>query len=152
MNLFEFLAWLLLVGGIVVGLWHASGGWLDLLWSALAGAGKGFGIYLLMMLMVLLTLRLALWYRPPFPRCRSGRCGFFEIDHVAAILPGQPWPENPALPPGELARCRCGTLYLRPPGAREVFEVGSDGTPRPWMHHRPFGRWRPVTRATAGPT
>lgn len=28
MNLFEFLAWLLLVGGIVFGLWHASGGWL----------------------------------------------------------------------------------------------------------------------------
>lgn len=144
MNLFEFMALLLIVGGVVFGFWYGSGDWLDLLWSGLVGAGKGFAIYVLMMLMILLTLRPALWYRPPFPRCRAGRCGFFEIDHVAVIQPGQPWPENPALPPGELARCRCGTLYLRPTGGREVVEVDGDGKLRPWMQYRPFGRWRPA--------
>ncbi len=144
MNVFEFLALLLIVGGIVFGVWHASGSWLDLLWSGLAGAAKGYGIFVLMMLMVLLTLRLALWYRPQFPRCRNGRCGFFEIDYVAVILPGKPWPENHALPPGELARCRCGILYLRPGGGCEVAEVDIDGNLRPWMRHRPWGRWRPI--------
>ncbi len=141
MNLFELIALLLIVGGLVSGLWRADGGWLEMVWSGLAGAAQGFGVYLLMMLMVLLSLRLWLWYQPYFPRCRSGRCSFFEIDHVAIIQPGEPWPERPGLPPGELARCRCGTLYLRPPEGGVVYEVLADGALQPWMRHRPLGRW-----------
>lgn len=45
---------------------------------------------------------------------------------------------------GLLAYCRCGDRFVISAQRRQLLEVRSDGTVRPFRYHKPFGRkWLP---------
>lgn len=136
MNLFEILAVLVVLVGLIAGFVGALG---DGAWAAVIGAGtgalKGFGLYALGLLSIMAALALGQVYRPTFPRCRSGKCSMPDYRFLSPDM-------TPAADGGLLARCGCGIVYSRDTSARRVCEVRADGTLAPYMYHRPLGRWR----------
>jgi hypothetical protein len=150
MNLFEFLAIILIIAGVIAGLMSGLGhGFIGALWAAAKGAAMGFGAYAVLLLSVLTLLALGLRYRPPFPICKNGRCSARNYTYLSIEGESKPPSDGPTGRPNEhggtLARCRCGTLYLRRTTDRRVWEVSDDGTLIPYMLYRPFGRWRKVS-------
>ncbi len=148
MNLFDLIAMLLIAVGLVVGFVCAvdHGAWAALM-RALSGAAKGFIVYVVFMFLILVVLRIGLTYRPPFPRCRSGRCTTEHYTYLS--LDAETTQERITTGKGDmLARCRCGTHYLRRLDDRRVWEVASDGSLVPYMRYKPFGRWRPDPEVT----
>jgi len=143
MNLFEVLAIGLIIAGLVIGLLSDLGlGWGAAMLGALKGAAVGFGIYFLTCMSILAMLALGLRYRPPFPVCKQGCCSAADYTYLSLDTHTQPHPDLPQLQGGMLARCACGTLYLRRDAERRVYEVAADGAIIPYMHYRPFGRWQ----------
>jgi hypothetical protein len=98
---------------------------------------------------VLVLLALGLRYRPPFPICKNGRCSASSYTYLSIDAESKPPSDastgRPAEHGGTLARCRCGTLYLRRTTDRRVWEIMDDGTLVPYMFYRPFGRWKKVS-------
>jgi hypothetical protein len=145
MNLFSAFAWLCILTGAAFGVWTAyRRGWAEPLWDILRGAGLGLAYYLLTMLLIFTVLALGLRYRPSFPRCRSGRCTDLEYRYLYLDSPATG--DDARLQEstgGLLARCGCGTKYLISRRERRLWEVLPDGTLRPYMRYRPFGRWHP---------
>jgi hypothetical protein len=143
MNLFEALALVLLLVGVVVGaIAAASSGWLAAAWGALKGAAFAFGVYVAIMFGVMTLLALGLLWRPPFPRCREGRCTGKDYRYLS-MEAEQPFGAVPGVSAGGvLAQCRCGTRYLRRTAEGRVWQVAADGTLVPYMRHSPLGRWR----------
>src|SRR5262249_1685261 len=115
MTLFELIAILLMIGGLVWGIWNAAGhGFWATFKGGLFGAGKGFLWYAAFMLTIVAMLAIGLRYRPPFPRCRSGRCK--DSDFTYLYLDSEPTGADKELEQeygDKLVRCRCGELYLR---------------------------------------
>jgi hypothetical protein len=146
MNLFEFLAIILIIAGLVIGLMSAFGhGFAGALWGAAKGAALGFGAYAALILSVLAVLAVGLRYRPPFPVCKNARCSAKDYTYLSIDSESKPQSGGPDARGGTLARCRCGTLYLRRTTDRRLWEVSEDGTLIPYMFYRPFGRWRKVS-------
>jgi hypothetical protein len=145
MNLFGVFAWLCILLGAAFGVWRAyQHGWASPLWDVLRGAGIGLAYFLLTMLLIFSTFALGLLYRPHFPRCRSGRCKdtdyrYLYLDSAAAGRDA----ELQESTGGQLAQCKCGTTYLISRGERRMWEVLADGSLRPYLRYRPFGRWQP---------
>jgi hypothetical protein len=144
MNLFELIATITILAGLVIGFVHAFGGGISTaLVGALRGAGYAFGAYTMWLLSICALLALALGYRPSFPRCKTGKCTARRYRYLS--LDSAKDSARAALPEGAsgmLARCECGTLYLRSTSERRVWEVTDDGRLVPHMRYRPFGRWR----------
>ena len=146
MNLFEFVALILILAGLIVGLMAGLGhGFVQGLWGALKGGAVGFGAYAVLLFSALVLLALGLRYRPPFPVCKNGRCSSAQYTYLSIDGESRPQVAGLSGPGGTLARCRCGTLYLRRITDRRVWEVSEDGTLVPYMFHRPFGRWKRVS-------
>ena len=145
MNLFSAFAWLCILVGAGFGVWTAyRRGWAEPVWDIARGAGIGFGYFVLTMLLILTVLALGEWYRPSFPRCRSGKCSasgyrYLHLDEPATGEDARLQESTGGL----LARCACGTTYLISRRERRMWEVLPDGTLRPYLRYRPFGRWQP---------
>jgi len=71
---------------------------------------------------------------PALPVCGSGRCRKFK--HYTYVRESHD---------GVIYRCRCGTEYVerRDKDAVRFMEVCSDGSVRPYMKHKRWGRWTP---------
>lgn len=83
------------------------------------------------------AVQTAWWYwRPPLPACRSGQCrrprDFTFLRRVDQ---------------GDLYQCRCGALYVHDRCGHRFLEAGPDGSPRPFLRHSRWGRWRPDSLA-----
>jgi hypothetical protein len=149
MNLFELLGIVLIIAGVIAGLVSGFGhGFIGALWGAAKGFAVAFGAYAVLLFSVVTLLALGLMYRPPFPVCKNGRCSARSYTYLSMEAESKPSSDGPTRRPtehgGTLARCRCGTLYLRRTTDRRVWEVSEDGTLIPYMFYRPFGRWRKV--------
>lgn len=150
MTIFELIAILAIIGGLVWGIFAAAGGGLGaVVKGALLGAGKGFLFYTLLMLCVLVPLAIGLRYRPQFPRCRKGKCREMDFRFIYdTISPDEAADERDKElckqhKGGLLVRCACGDIYLRSDRDRKFYEVREDRTLVPFMKHRFCGRWRP---------
>src|SRR5262245_12199800 len=123
LNLFEFIALLMIVFGLA---WGFTRGLDEGLWDATVGALKWGGIvwrgYVSLMLCIMVPLWLFLLYRPFYPRCRSGRCkdrdyrplGEDEMQELRATLKDR----QPLL-----VRCRCDATYCYMLGEQRFYEV-----------------------------
>ena len=145
MNLFEFIALIAIVGGLVYGFTRGleSG-----IWEAILGALKSAGIAWLWFAAGMLVLMVLLWlmllYRPYFPRCRNGTCGQRDYQVITTDLAGAPQLSGEGRSKtGMLVRCRCGTRYLESLGEHRFYEVTSEGELQPYLRFRPYRRWEP---------
>jgi len=156
MNLFELLFVLLPIMGAVAGVGFGSSRGVTsppgLALHGALGCAAGLAAYFLLVLLFAGLLRFLEWWRPDLPRCRQGRCGARDYEHVS-------WGEGPPDADEQLAqrvsqeglgfllRCRCGDGYVQCRQDRRVLEVGPEGTLRPYRYYKPFGRkWLPDTR------
>lgn len=144
MNVFEFLALVMLTGGLAWGILAAAErGFGAAVLGGLLGAGKAYLIWILIMFSILVPLSLGLLYRPMFPRCRKGKCRDrnFRIEFAETPATGfeaKLQQEHQ----GMLVRCACGDVYLRSNRDRKFYEVREDGTLAPFMKYRLAGRWQ----------
>jgi hypothetical protein len=150
-NLFEVFAWLCILVGTGLGVWHAyQHGWASPLWDILRGAGIGFAYFALTMLAIFSTLSLGQLYRPAFPPCRNGKCKSWNYQYLYLDAPAVGRDaELQESTGGLLARCNCGTTYLISRRERRMWEVLADGRLRPYLRYRPFGRWQPDPEGSA---
>ena len=144
MNIFEFIGFVLLIGGIVWGVYAAAN---QGLWAAvkggLLGAGKAFLIFAAFMLCILVPLSLGLLYRPMFPRCRSGKCKSKNFRYL--YLDTEAPPEDSEIEQrygGKLVQCACGERYIRNDRERCFYHVRDDRSVAPFMKYRVAGRWQ----------
>jgi hypothetical protein len=144
MNLFEFIAILSVVGGLVTGFWYAlDRGVMAAMLSAIRGGAIAYGCWAVGMFALMGLLSLFLLYRPFFPRCRNGRCR--QQDYLYLYLDTEAVGQHKTLEDtinGKLVRCGCGTIYLESSREQRFYEVLDDGTLVPYMRYSPFGRWR----------
>jgi hypothetical protein len=145
LNIFEFVAILLIVGGLSYGFTRGldAGPW-EATVGALKWGGIAWVVFAALMLCVLVPLRLFLLYRPFYPRCSSGRCkdrdyrplGEDEMAELRAALR-----DRQAL----LVRCRCGAVYCSLLNEQRFYEVTPTGELRPYLRYRAYRRWEPDT-------
>ena len=152
MNIFEFIAILTVVFGLTWGLYHAADtGLLGLFWAGIFGAAKGYLAFCAFLLSVLTILAAGLRFRPPFPRCKRGRCKAVDFTYLYLdSAPPDGDKELERIHNSKLVRCRCGDLYLRKNDERKFYEVREDRTLVPFMRYSFCGRWRPDKVLPAG--
>lgn len=127
-NIFDFLAFVFnctlayVVGGYLGGKWGLSG-WL-------LGAALGFGIGIIV-LKTVLNLPAQIWHksRPLRPLCRKGVCQAQDYLLLKATREGSAF------------QCKCGDKYFRLGMTGRFFEILPDGSLRPYMKRKPFGKW-----------
>lgn len=146
MTIFEFLALLLISGGLVYGFLNGLPfGFSAALWYALKSAVIAYLYFGLGMFILLSVLSLWLRYRPFFPRCKTGRC--VDSDYTYLYLDQPAMGADQELEErmrGKLVRCRCGTLYLESLYDHTFYEVLDNHTLVPYMAYNPLGRWHLV--------
>jgi hypothetical protein len=146
LNVFEFIALLMISGGLGYGLMRGlETGWWGALVGAVLGAGAAWLAWVVLMLCILVPFWLFLtFYRPFYPRCRNGTCRDkdYKILTTELAQAAQLRAEGQAKQ-GMLVQCRCGTLYVEATFEKRFFEVTPEGTLRPYLRYRPFGRWQP---------
>lgn len=72
------------------------------------------------------------WWIPEYPPCRCGHSGKSNYKFEG-------WRHG-----SQLLTCRnCGRQYLKK--VRSFLQVNPDGVARPYLMHRPFGRWQHVS-------
>ncbi|MHC4476072.1 MAG: hypothetical protein ACYTEL_10525 [Planctomycetota bacterium] len=85
-----------------------------------------------------IVIRLCARWRPPIPACY--RCGLYP-----EALARRDWAEQESRlaeqHKGWVYRCQCGKTYLGTRKHKKTLEVLPDGTVRPYMKHKAFGRW-----------
>lgn len=145
MNLFELIAIVGIVIGLIIGFWASidEGAWAAIL-GALRGAAIAYGGYFASMIALLTLFSLGLLYRPFFPRCKAGRCRVTDYRHL--YLDTEATGHHKRLQDsteGRLVRCGCGTLYLDSLRDRRFYLVLDDGSLVPYMRYSLFGRWQP---------
>lgn len=92
--------------------------------------GATAAVILLVLAVVVGLSFLAVWWRPSFPRCKTGKCKD-ALDYERLGTEGDV----------TRYRCRCGIEYLlSPDGTLKVVESGET---IPFMRHTRFGRWKP---------
>lgn len=154
MSLFDFLAFFVVIGGLVYGFWYGiDQGFGHALWGALVSAGFAYLIYAIMLLGLMLMLSLWLCYRPTFPRCKKGCCSVADYRYLYLDTP--PPEQDKALQDekkGLLVRCKCDDLYLECMTGNLFYAVLEDRTLVPYMCFKPLGRWQPVHALNGPPT
>jgi len=68
---------------------------------------------------------------PIRPMCRNGKCGANDYKFLKITKDGS------------VFQCRCGDKYFRLRAAARFLEVLPDGSLRPYMKRKPFGKWQP---------
>lgn len=153
----DFIAFFLAVFGLLVGIllgadYGSRFGVLGGLLGALVGAVVGFlGTLLATFLLTFALLpldclldRFSRWWCPYVPACENGTCVEGEGYSACEI------PEEVVKRVKGLCRtgyrCKCGHVYATGYDygmQRRFIRVLPDGTIRPYLRHRIFGRWRP---------
>jgi hypothetical protein len=129
-NIFELLAFI-----FNCALAYFVGRYLGDKWGLLGwilGAPLGFGTGIIV-LKTVFGLPAHVWhkFRPLRPTCRKGVCQAQDYELLKATSEGSTF------------QCKCGDKYFRLGTTGRFLEVLPDGSLRPYMKRKPFGKWEP---------
>jgi hypothetical protein len=125
-SLIRLNVFLLAIASLVLAAHYGAKKGLSLLYLSIAG-----GCILILYLLYALSAFLSFRWRPPFPRCKTGKCPGVGYYHYIGVE------KNSAN-----YRCDCGIEYLL--SNEGTLQILDKGRAAPFMYHTRFGRWKPA--------
>jgi len=139
------IAFVFLMSGVGTALYAAKRfGWLGGLLGFFVGSFGCWAVLLLAAFVAVIAFGLFNGL-PEFPVCGNGRCKF-------RIFMGTDDYHYEKIDDDVGVRCRCGLVYVRAKGTKQVLERLPDGTLRPYMVWKPLRGWYPDSGGTINPS